>query len=480
MRHCRMLFATLGLACMLLCGVGVFAQDAPQPPENETPKPAARSLPGLNDNNEIQDTNDGQTRIRPDTTPLTGVENATLGRPEVRHSFLIPAIQYSSQIRSFGTGQTNSSEWGVDNYVGGALSLLKAWSRSEFAMNYSGGGYFSTRSSIGNDHYQNMDAAQTFEWERTKVQILDQFIYLPNSQFGFGIGTDLGIPGVGGSLIPVIPGLGGSYVPNQSIFAANGPRYSNAGVVQATYQLTSRASISAGGSYGLLRFTQSGNVDSDTVIGNLGYNYAVTRYDTIGVVYRFSANHYQGAPQAFGSHVANLAYGRKITGRLALQLFAGPSYTTYRVPVNGRTHQVAADASANLSLGFEKGTFAVGYVHGLAAGGGLLTGSTLDQVTTTGTRRLGRVWTGNLNFGFAHNRPFAATAQNGILSYNSYFAGAGVKRPLIRTIDLALAYAATINSYDQSGCVGSACPSRQTLQYITINLTWRPRLFVLP
>ena len=51
------------------------------------------------------------------------------------------------------------------------------------------------------------------------MQILDQFSYLPQSAFGFGGGTNLGIPGVGGSIGPTIPGLGSSYVPNQSIYA---------------------------------------------------------------------------------------------------------------------------------------------------------------------------------------------------------------------------------------------------------------------
>lgn len=483
MSHCRVILLMLALACMLLSGPKAFAQDEPQATEKEKPRPAARSIPALNENSgDVQDVNAAQPQLRPDMTPLTGVENATLGTPETRHNYLVPALQYSSQIRSFGTatGTPNTSNWGVDNYVGGGISLLQSWTRSQFAVNYSGGGYFTTRAKYGNDYYQNMQAVQTFEWQKLQLQILDQFIYLPNSQFGFGIGTGLGTAGVGGSLMPIVPGLGGSYVPNQSIYAANGPRYSNAGVIQTTYQWSARTSISAAGSYGLLRFTEPGNVDSDAVIGSLAYNYAITKFDTLGLVYRYSSYHFAGEPQAFGSQVVSLAYGRKLTGRLALQLFAGPSFTTYRVPVNGNTSQVGVDLSANLNVGFENGTLILGYIHGLTAGGGLLTGSTIDETTTTASRRLGHVWTGNVNFGFAHNKPVATTAQTGALSYNSYFVGGGITRPLTRTSDMAFAYSATFNSYDQPGCVGSACPANQTIQYITINLTWRSRTFVLP
>ena len=43
-------------------------------------------------------------------------------------------------------------------------------------------------------------SSQTFQWNRWAVQILDQFSYLPQSDFGFGGGTNLGFPGVGGSI----------------------------------------------------------------------------------------------------------------------------------------------------------------------------------------------------------------------------------------------------------------------------------------
>ena len=188
------------LAFMLSFGAPIGrAQDEPQEPADTKPKPAARSTPipiidsgNPQDDNGVQDTTN---RLRPDVTPLTGLQNATLGTPEMRHSYWVPGFQYANTIQSNGYNQPNSSGWFAANYLIGNVSLLKAWSRSQLAVNYSGGGYFSTNSMQGNGNYQLLALSQTFQRNRWLVQILDQFSYLPQSAFGFGGGTNLGDPG---------------------------------------------------------------------------------------------------------------------------------------------------------------------------------------------------------------------------------------------------------------------------------------------
>src|SRR5262249_18017005 len=158
----------------------------------------------------------------------------------------------------------------------GNLSVLKAWAGAQFAMNYSGGGFFSTDSTQGNGSYQQLAISQSFLGKRWQIQLLDQFSYLPQTSLGFGGGTGLGIPGTGGSLGPVTPGLGNNYLPNQSIYTATGPRYSNASVIQLTYVTSARGSITASGSYGFLDFVNGGSVDSQSPTGTIGYNYTLS------------------------------------------------------------------------------------------------------------------------------------------------------------------------------------------------------------
>jgi len=461
------------------------AQEQPQEPINAKPIPAARSYPipvidpaGQQDDNIVQDTTNG---LQPDTTPLTGVLNATLGTPEIRHSYWVPGFQYASTIQSNGYNQPNSSAWSAYNYLNGNISLLKAWTGSQLAVNYSGGGVLSTNNSTqGNSYTQQLALSQAFQWNRLRVQILDQFAYLPQSGFGFGAGTNLAIPGVGGSLGPTIPGLSGGVVPNQSIYAALGPQYSNAGVIQATYVISPRGSITASGSYGILRFVDPGNVDNNSVGASLGYSYQISREDTIGVVFRFSSYQYPGQPQAFGDKIVNLAYGRKIAGHLALQLYGGPEFTTFRVPIGTQSSTLGGNASANLNYGLEKGSLSAGYYHGLTGGSGVLNGSTVDQVNFGASRKLGRIWSANINLGYAHNKAVADSTQASFPTYNSWFVGGGVNRPLGRNLNFAMAYTAYINASNQPGCTGTSCSTNQTSNSITLNLQWHTRPFVLP
>lgn len=371
--------------------------------------------------------------------------------------------------------------WIANNYFIGNVGLLQSWRHSQLAINYSGGGFVSTDSSQSGGQYQQLDLSQAFEWNRVVVQFLEQFSYIPEAQFGFGGGTNLGVAGVGGAYGPVIPVMGNNFVPNQSIYAALGPRYSNATALQITYSISPRSSLTAVGSYGLLSFTDPGNIDNRMTTASLGYNYLLSREGTIGVVYRFSAFQYPGEPQAYGSHVVAFAYSRKITGRLALQFTAGPQIIEYRVPVAGQSTNYGANATASLTYGLRDGALTANYLHGLTGGSGAYTGSTSDQVTFGFTHKLGRVWNGETSLGYSHNAAIANSATSGLPTYNNWYVGGGVNRPLGPSMNFAVTYTANIAKTNQSatGCVGAACNTNLNTQYITLNFQWHTRPYVL-
>ncbi len=477
---------TLTLVLMGLLCVGIArAQEPEQPAEPNKPKPAARAMPPIsepdtpNDYNGVTDTN---ARWQPDTTPLTGLQTLTLGNPDLRHSYWVPGFQYGATGQSNALTSNSTQDWYVTNYLGFSLSLQKGWTNSQLVLNYSGGAALTTQTGENNSTYQQFGVGQNFQWRRWQLQWNDQLSYLPQTAFGFGGSTSLGLPGVGGPLGPSGPSSGGTTVPSQSIYAALGPRYSNSAVVQMTYQLSARQSLTASGSYGLLHFTQSGNVDTDDYIGSFGYNYAVTAKDTIGVVYRFTAYHYQGQAQALGDHTVNIAYGRKIAQRLALQLFAGPDYTTYRVPVGTSRSRTSGYFSADLKYNFQKAFLELDYVHGLGGGSGVLTGSELDQITLSANRRLTRLWTVNGSFGFGDNRSLPGSNIGTTIpgtSFKSWYLGAGVSRPIGRNVNFSLSYNASVNVPNQSGCTGTNCDASTTQHTISVFVQWHTRPFVI-
>ena len=56
-------------------------------------------------------------------------------------------------------------------------------------VNYSGGGTFSTDKTQGDGYFHQLKLAQVFSWRRWQWACIDDFGYLPQSQFGFGAGS---------------------------------------------------------------------------------------------------------------------------------------------------------------------------------------------------------------------------------------------------------------------------------------------------
>ena len=446
------------------------AQDEPQPAPEAPPKPAGYSFPGIGIGQQEGD-------LQPDSSPLTGMQNPTLGLPGIRHSYWVPGLQFSSSEYSYS--QSGSSGWTSNNYFIGNLSLLKAWSGATLAVNYSGGGFVSSNSQQGNGAYQQLALAQSFQTERWLIQFVDQFSYSPTSAFGYGGGTNLGIPGIGGSLGNTIPGLGGGYIPNQTIYGV-GAYYNNTAGLQTTYALSRRGSVTLAGSYGILRFDEAGTYDSNTTIGSIGYNYQLSRNDAVGVFYRFGSYRYPGTPQAYSDNIVSAAYSRKVTGHLALRVFIGPEITNFRIPIGTSSQKTGFSAAASMSYGIERGAITLGYIHGLSAGSGVLVGSNLDQFTATVSHDLTRLWTGSLVFGYARNSPVAGTTTPSNPAYSDWFVGCNAGRPIGRDFNFAVAYTATIGSYTGSGCTGAGCTSSNNYSTITLNFQWHPRPFRLP
>jgi hypothetical protein len=467
------------LAGILDCPSVVYGQEQ----QNDTPpKPAAKAIPPIG--GEDEDADQAPVTLLPDDRPLTGIQDATLGMPPETHSYWIPSVSYYNFVQSNALTEGGTTGWNSTNFVTGNLSLLENWSNAQLSLNYSGGGSISADSGVGNGNFyqfQSLGVMQTFKWRRVKLLLLDEFSYLPEAQFGFGAGSGISIPGVGGSLVPGLPGLENGFTPSQTVFTEVGPRYSNAAGTQINWALTRRSSFTLGGVFGLLRFPDGGSIESNEAIFNAGYYYQMSKSDSIGVAYRFSAYEFLGSPEAVGDHFIQVVYGKKITGRLVLQLSGGPEITNYRVPLvaGTKTQAISGAGSAVLQYAFSGGNLSFNYNHGVNNGSGALLGATSDLVTVTGTRRLTRVWGGNVSVGYARSTSVLGVSTTQNQAYNALYVGAGVQRALGRAVGLSLNYTADIQISTNAVCAGPNCGSNFTTHTINVGLNWRGRPFVL-
>ena len=442
--------------------------------DSEKPKPAAHDYSLLLDspvNGEVID--QAAPTIQPDNRPLSGIQNPTVGTAEMRHSYWVPGITYSNGLRSNGSNAATNTGWKTTSFISTDVSLLQGWSHSTLSANYSGGGYFSTDKLQGNGQYQQFAATYQIDQRRWQMLFMDQFSYLPESSFGFGGQSGLASPGVAGGLAVPVTSLQPGFVPGQTVLTAIGPRYSNSGAVQLTYKLSPRGSFTVAGVYGILRFVNGGNVNSDSENLNAGYDYALTARDSIGIRYQFSAYRYPGNPQALGDHSAQFEYGRKLTGRMGLKLAGGPEITTFRVPVGKLTDRISGSGTASLIYAFAaNGNVDLHYLHGVSGGSGVFSGATSDQVGASVSKQLTRVWKGDVNFEYAKNRQILGTSS--LPGFDSWVAGAGLNRSLGRTAYFSIGYQALVQ-----GSSAAAAATNYTTQQLFLSFQWHSRPLIL-
>src|SRR5262249_26240982 len=125
-----------------------------------------------------------------------------------------------------------------------------------------------------------------------------------------------------------------------------------------------------------------------------------------------------------------------------------------------------------------KGSLTASYFHGVTAGSGVFLGATTDQVTGSATRRISRVWSGELHAGYARNRSAEAGQGGSSSSLESVFGGVSASRRLGRHPNLSLAYAGFVQRTSLSGCTDS-CSSTFTTNQISLGVSWHARPFVL-
>ncbi len=125
-----------------------------------------------------------------------------------------------------------------------------------------------------------------------------------------------------------------------------------------------------------------------------------------------------------------------------------------------------------------KGSVSANYFHGVTNGSGVFLGATTDQVSGSATRRVSRVWSGEVHGGYARNRNAEAAQGSGNTTFDSFFAGVSAARPLGRNAMFNVGYTAYVERTELSGCTGS-CSSSFTTNQISVGVSWHARPFVL-
>ena len=460
------------LGWLLVCASTIGAQESA-----DAPKPA---LTGDSTSAALQPE---APRDTPDTRPLAGAQNLSLGSQATSHSFLLPSFGVTTQVQTnpYGSGQANAPDRISTTYVSGRVALNKISGRSELLLDYLTGGGFSSDANQGNSIVQSLDFSETIRWGRWSQMFGDQFTYLPASSFGFSGLGGLNNLGVNLGTVGSTPGFRQDILPNQSIITTGAPRLSNTVVAQTTYALGYRSSLSFVGAYSVLHFLDAGFQDSGTVSIRGGYNYLLSPKNSMSISYGFNRLMLSNSPQGMDEHNVQLSFARRITGRLSFQVGAGPDVRIFRAPLAGPSTEVSwALYSALLgSYQFRHLDAGFNYTHSVSAGSGVLPGAQTDMVSGQLGRAFGN-WSTTIFSGYSKNRAFQQTILNANgISPQGWFAGAQASRHFVRYGSLFIAYNASGQSSLAAICSLPACQTNSLTHTISIGYNWGFRPIVL-
>ena len=474
-----------GIWLVLLSCAPAGAQQTGDTPQNQQegqqpsqPIPAIRSPLASGADNGDEDEAPNPQQVQPDTRSLTGVEDLSLGSMALEHSYWQPRLALSETVDSNpGSTSAGNGSWGTWTSLLGGVDIHRISGQSELLLSYTGGGMFSTgNSDATNGVVQELNFKAKYSFRRSTLSVFDQLSYLPESSFGFAGTAGAGLPGVGTG-----GGVGSGFTPGQSILTPEGQNLANASAVELDTRLTSRTSLTFVGGYSLLHYFDNNLLNYGDASFQAGYNYQISRKNTVAVSYNFSAFRYSNVDQSLNLNTIQGSYARRVTGKLAFQISAGPQFASSTFPITSSTSSTATGTAStsqlywtlNTALQYQlrRAAISASYNHGVSGGSGVLAGAETDIATGSINDRVARTFNVGFTAGYSRNKGIAVSSGSSeAQSYSYWFAGVNVAHTIGRSLDIFANYQLQYQNGNTTGCVGSTCSTNITRNQIMFGL----------
>ena len=416
--------------------------------------------------------------MQPDTRSLTGVEDLSLGSMALEHSYWQPRLALSETVDSNpGSTSAGNGSWGTWTSLLGGVDIHRISGQSELLLSYTGGGMFSTgNSDATNGVVQELNFKAKYSFRRSTLSVFDQLSYLPESSFGFAGTAGAGLPGVGTG-----GGVGSGFTPGQSILTPEGQNLANASAVELDTRLSSRTSLTFVGGYSLLHYFDNNLLNYGDASFQAGYNYQISRKNTVAISYNFSAFRYSNVDQLLNLNTIQGSYARRVTGKLAFQISAGPQFASSTFPITSSTSSTATGTAStsqlywtlNTALQYQlrRAAISASYNHGVSGGSGVLAGAETDIATGSINDRVARTFNVGFTAGYSRNKGIAVSSGSSeAQSYSYWFAGVNVAHTIGRSLDIFANYQLQYQNGNTTGCVGSTCSTNITRNQIMFGL----------
>jgi hypothetical protein len=199
----------------------------------------------------------------------------------------------------------------------------------------------------------------------------------------------------------------------------------------------------------------------------------------MSVSYGFNRLMLANSQQGTDDHSVQLSFARRVTGRLSVQIGAGPDIQVYRAPLAGPGTVVSWALNSGLTYQFRNVGAGFDYTHSLTGGSGVLPGAETDMFSGHLGRRFGN-WETSVSAGYSRNRALQQTLANARgITPQGWFGGAQASRHFVRYGSLFFAYNVSRQSGLTGICALVACATNTVTQTVSIGYNWGFRPIVL-
>jgi len=490
------------LVALMLCATGAFAQDqkqgaspidpnAPLQPldansgvgyANKPPVGAARGVTAPFDPQTYD-----PSQVTPDQNTLAGAAPITLGTLQHSRNNFDPAITIS-QLGQTVPSTTAQTVLTGQSVASASLAFNRIWNEYHFSTVYNGGetfnlGYGAANGFFGTvrPHYQfhDLSVTQDANWGRWHVLLRDDFAASPGAAF---TSQGTGGPGLAAQYSTLLGSslnsLGQAFIPSENVNTGSAMRYRNSLLGQAEYSFTRRSAFTFAGSYGLLSFPGTGYFSSTMMDAQAGYDYLLDPFDSVAILAGYGKIDYTGTGSSTtangtstSDYLVDLAYGRKITGRLAFQVAAGPQEIYFTgVGGVGNFHLLFASVNSSLSYQRRRACASLSFVRGETGGSGVLLGATSHTISGTANYQFTRNWNGAVNAGYSLNNSLAP-AGAATTQFDTWFFGANLARHVGQHAQLNFNYGVS-KQYNPTICPVVSCGGSGLLQTFGMSVNW--------
>jgi hypothetical protein len=206
-----------------------------------------------------------------------------------------------------------------------------------------------------------------------------------------------------------------------------------------------------------------------------GYDYLLDPWNSIAFLGNYGKIDYTGTGASTVNYAGALAYGRKITGRLAFQAAVGPQEIRSQGSVLGNFNLLYIMAESSLRYERRRGGLSLTFLRGLTQGSGVFEGATGDTVSANAHYRFTRVWTGSLTGGYALNDSLAPVGSQR-QRFTNWFVGANVGRQVGAHAQLNFNYGVN-DQTNPPGCTTVVCGVAGLQQTGGVTVNWHLRRY---